>query len=144
MKQVKCLIDWCGLCRVCCCCCCRFYRFSSMTTDDDKRRDAINNIRFYYAHVFNGVSFIGANELNSTSDNNTRFSFYWWRRRRFQCFSNKRWLTLLLIMIIGNYWPFIVALFCASRIDMQSHQRTNSQLSSFYFVVVHVHADRQK
>lgn len=38
--------------------CCRFYRFSSMATDDDRRRDAINSIRFYYAHVFNGVRLI--------------------------------------------------------------------------------------
>lgn len=33
----------------------RFYTFSSMTTADKKRRDAIHTIRFYYAHVFNGV-----------------------------------------------------------------------------------------
>ena len=33
----------------------RFYGASSGATDADKRQDAINSIRFYYAHVFNGV-----------------------------------------------------------------------------------------
>jgi len=39
----------------CCRCRYRFHGASSMTSADGKHRDAINSIRFYYAHVFNGV-----------------------------------------------------------------------------------------
>jgi hypothetical protein len=34
---------------------CRWYNLSSKSTPQSKQQDAIDNIRYYYAHVFNGV-----------------------------------------------------------------------------------------